>query len=160
MADEKHEESHGDSKQKAPNKGNMKLLIIIGIVVVALIGGFIIYTQLKTKGKSEETAQENKNTKTALVALDPFVVNLAEQGRFLKATMQLELSDASNQHLAANKIPHLRDAIITLVSSKSAESLSSPEGKILLKDELLLRSNQAVGKDIFRNLYFTEFVMQ
>lgn len=162
MADEKHEESSSGLKQNTHNKGNLKLLIIIGIVVAVLVGGFIVYTQfqLKTKGKSEETAKEDKNTKTALVALDPFVVNLAEQGRFLKATMQLELSDASNQQSVANKIPHLRDAIITLVSSKSAESLSSPEGKILLKDELLLRANQAVGKDIFKNLYFTEFVMQ
>jgi len=53
-----------------------------------------------------------------------------------------------------------RDAIITLVSSKSAEAVSSPEGKLQLKDELLLRANQSVGKDVFKNLYFTEFVMQ
>jgi len=74
--------------------------------------------------------------------------------------MQFELTDLVNQQVVTEKTPQLRDAIITLVSSKSAESVASPEGKLQLKDELLLRANQSVGKDIFKNLYFTEFVMQ
>jgi flagellar FliL protein len=88
------------------------------------------------------------------------VLNLSERGRFLKVTMQFELTSAANQALVAEKTPQLRDAIITLVSSKSVEAVSSPEGKFQLKDELLLRANQAMGKDVFKNLYFTEFVMQ
>jgi flagellar FliL protein len=41
-------------------------------------------------------------------------------------------------------------------------SISSPEGKFQLKDEILFRANQILGgeKDIIKNLYFTEFVMQ
>jgi len=74
--------------------------------------------------------------------------------------MQLEIIDAENGALVEDRIPQLRDAIITLLSSKSAESVSSPEGKLQLKDELLLRTNQAIGKNIVKNLYFTEFVMQ
>jgi len=48
------------------------------------------------------------------------------------------------------------------VSSKSLNSISSPEGKFQLKDEVLFRANQIMGmdKDIFKNLFFTEFVMQ
>jgi flagellar FliL protein len=115
------------------------------------------------KGKSHDDKKDEKDkkeVKTALVALDSFVLNLAEQGRFLKVTMQLELVDAANLPLVTEKTPQLRDAIITLMSSKSVEAVSSAEGKLQLKDELLLRANQAVGKDIFKNLYFTEFVMQ
>ncbi len=74
--------------------------------------------------------------------------------------MQFEIDDPSNQPLVNERIPKLRDSIITLLSSKSAESVSGPEGKFQLKDELLLRTNQAMGKDVFKNLYFTEFVMQ
>jgi flagellar basal body-associated protein FliL len=29
-----------------------------------------------------------------------------------------------------------------------------------LKDELLMRANAAAGKDIFKNVIFTDFVMQ
>jgi flagellar FliL protein len=109
-------------------------------------------------GQAGEKAAET--AKIALLPLDPFVMNLAEPGRFLKMSIQFELSDESYRQLVADKIPQLRDAIIILVSSKSFDSVSRPEGKFQLKDEILLRANQALGKDVFKNLYFTEFVMQ
>jgi flagellar FliL protein len=163
MVAEKEDASQEEEKKQPARKGNKNLLIIIGIVVLSLVGGVFAYMYFAGgKGKSEEARNEEKKAqvKTALIALDPFVVNLAEQGRFLKVTMQFELGDALNQPLVGEKTPQLRDAIITLVSSKSADAVSSPEGKFQMKDELLLRANQAIGKEIFKNLYFTEFVMQ
>lgn len=163
MADEKGAAENPETAQeKAPRKVNKMLFIIAGAVVLALAAGFVTYTQFIAKGKSGEghKKEDAKDVKAMLVPLDPFVLNLAEQGRFLKVTMQLELAEASQQQGISDRIPQLRDAIITLVSSKSSESVSTPEGKFQLKDELLLRANQAIGKDVFKNLYFTEFVMQ
>ncbi len=126
------------------------------------MAGFIVCAQFIAKGKSGEGRKkdENKDVKATLVSLEPFVLNLAEQGRFLKVSMEFELTDASFSQLFTEKTPQIRDAIITLVSSKSVESVSSPEGKFQLKDEVLLRANQALGKDALKNLYYTEFVMQ
>ncbi|HET6514318.1 MAG TPA: flagellar basal body-associated FliL family protein [Thermodesulfovibrionales bacterium] len=161
MADEKGEVNPEETKEKAPAKSKKMLFLIAGAVVLVLAAGFITYTQVIAKTKSGDGHKaEEKDAKTALVSLDPFVLNLAEQGRFLKVSMQFELSNVSYQPMVADKVPQMRDAIITLVSSKSSEAVSSPEGKFQLKDELLLRANQAVGKDVFKNLYFTEFVMQ
>jgi len=163
MAEEKEDANQEEEKKKPAKGGNKNLIIIIAIAALALGGGIFAYMHFAGgKAKSEEAKSDDKKsqTKTALIALDPFVVNLAEQGRFLKVTMQLEIGDALNQPLIAEKTPQLRDAIITLVSSKSADAVSSPEGKFQMKDELLLRANQAMGKEIFKNLYFTEFVMQ
>jgi flagellar FliL protein len=161
MAEEKEEGQAEEEKTAKPKKSGKGLFIIIGIVVIALIGGVGAFMLFKGKGShSVEKKEEKKEVKTALVPLDSFVLNLSEQGRFLKVTMQFELADALDQPLVTEKIPQLRDAIITLVSSKSAEAVASPEGKLQLKDELLLRANQSVGKDVFKNLYFTEFVMQ
>lgn len=166
MAEENNEDaqaSEGEAKEKPLKKSNKGLFLVIGIIVLALAGAGGAYVLLfSNKGESHPEAkkEEKKDTKTALVALDSFVVNLAEQGRFLKVTMQFEIGDAANLQMVTDKTPQIRDAIITLVSSKSAESVSSPEGKFQLKDEILLRANQAVGKDTFKNLYFTEFVMQ
>jgi len=166
MAEEKNDAQPEDEKETKPKKStsNKNLFLIIGIIVVALAGGVVAYTML-TGGKSDsheskKNDKDKKEVKTALIALDSFVLNLAEQGRFLKVTMQLELVDATNQPLVTEKMPQLRDSIITLMSSKSVESVSSLEGKLQLKDELLLRANQTMGKDLFKNLYFTEFVMQ
>ncbi|MFA5073226.1 MAG: flagellar basal body-associated FliL family protein [Nitrospirota bacterium] len=163
MAGEKEEVNQEEEAEQKPAKGNKKnLIIIIAILVLAIAGGIGAYLFVSGGKKGEDVkAEEKKGTgKTALIPLDSFVVNLAEQGRFLKVTMQFEIGDTSNQQLVVDKTPQLRDAIITLVSSKSPEAVSSPEGKFQLKDELLLRVNQALGKEVFRNLYFTEFVMQ
>jgi flagellar FliL protein len=169
MAEEKDEApSSEEEKPTRVKKSNKSLFLIIGIIVLALAGGVIAYMLLAggkadTKGEAKTEAkkhEEKKDAKSTLMPLDAFVLNLAEQGRFLKVTMQFELVDAPSELLVKEKTPQLRDAIITLMSSKSAESVSSPEGKLQLKDELLLRANQAVGKDVIKNLFFTEFVMQ
>jgi len=165
MAEEKPEadaKEGGEKEKVVPRPGNKTLFLIIGIIVIALVGGAAVYfLMFSGKGNKEEHAPEaKKEVKSTLLAIDPFVMNLAEQGRFLKVSMQFEIADAANQPMVVEHLPQLRDAIITLVSSKSADSLASPEGKFQLKDELLLRANQAIGKDVFKNLYFTEFVMQ
>jgi len=164
MAEAKEEAHAGEEKEEKHKSGSKSLILIIVILVLALAGGITTYLLLFSgshKPAAEEVKKEApKEVKPSLVALDSFVLNLAERGRFLKVTMQFELADAANLPLVGEKTPQLRDAIITLVSSKSVESVSSPEGKFQLKDELLLRANQAMGKDIFKNLYFTEFVMQ
>ncbi|MCX8031224.1 MAG: flagellar basal body-associated FliL family protein [Thermodesulfovibrionales bacterium] len=153
------------AKEKGKKGLGKKKLIIIAAVLAFLIGGggFVGYTMFlggKDKGSEAQQKTDKSKTKPVMMPLDPFILNLAEHGRFLKLTIQFELADATSQPLVTERVPQLRDAIITLVSSKSADSLASPEGKFLLKDEILLRANQAIGKDVFKNLYFTEFVMQ
>ncbi len=144
--------------------GKKKLMIIIaGAIIICLGSAYFAYTMINSKqGKGDQSTsgKASETAKVELLALDPFVMNLAEQGRFLKMSVQFELADKSYQPLVTDKIPQLRDAIIILVSSKSFESITQPEGKFQLKDEILLRANQAIGKDVFKNLYFTEFVMQ
>lgn len=163
MAEEQEDAHTGEEHEGKHKSGNKSLILIIVVLVVALVGGVAAYLFLFSeshKPAAEAKKEEQKESKSSLIALDAFVLNLSERGRFLKVTMQFELTDAANLALVNDKTPQLRDAIITLVSSKSVESVSSPEGKFQLKDELLLRANQAMGKDVFKNLYFTEFVMQ
>ncbi len=164
MADEKDEVQE---ETVTPQKGKNKMLIIIiaAVTIVLGIGGAVAYTLMS--GSEEEVEEETKKVEkqqeeSVIFALDPFVLNLADHGRYLKVSIQFEISDESMQDFVKNKTPQLRDTIITLVSSKSLNSISSPEGKFQLKDEVLFRANQILGmeKDIFKNLFFTEFVMQ
>lgn len=157
MAEKIAEGVHEEASEQ-PKKGRKKLLILIIVALLVLGGGFFGYSTFSKGNKKETKKTEPENT--ALIAIDPFVVNLSDYGKYLKMTMQLELSDKSYEELVKQKIPGIRDAVITLLSGKSSDSISGPEGKLQLKDEILLRANQAVGKDVFKNLYFTEFVMQ
>ncbi len=154
--------------EEAPKKSSKSklFLIIIAFFVLALgAGGFFAFKKFGVSHKEEKTEAKKEEKKlnvekTYLFALDPFVVNLAEHGRFLKMAIQLEFDDQKQEEIIKQKTPILRDAIITLVSSKSADSISGAEGKLQFKDEVLLRLNQIMGKDFFKNVYFTEFVMQ
>jgi len=171
MADEKEAlEMEGSEDEGGSGKGGGKkkpnLLIIIGIAAVVVLGGggYFGYTTFMSKGKetSEKAAAETvkKETKVVLFSMDPFVVNLSEPGRYLKVTMQFELSGEADDKSVAEKMPILRDVIITLIGNQAYEYAASAEGKIQLKEDILLRSNRVFGKEVFRNLYFTEFVMQ
>lgn len=164
MADEVNIEASEQPPKESPKKGTgKKKLIIIAVIALLLIGGgvfgYMMFFSPKDKG-AEAKKEEKGKGKTVMMPLEPFILNLAEHGRFLKLTIHFELNDSTAQAIVTERVPQLRDAIITLVSSKSADALSSPEGKFLLKDEILLRANQAIGRDVFKNLYFTEFVMQ
>lgn len=166
------EEEKGDiliegtsGEPKAPSKGLGKKLIIIlsGLIIILGVGGYLGYTMFfQDKGKGEKQGQKEKKgkEKMILIPLDPFILNLADPGRHLKVAIQLELVDEKEEPKVKERIPKLRDIIIMLLSSKTLEMVSSPEGKFQLKDEILLRINQAMEKEMFRNVYFTDFVMQ
>ncbi len=162
MADETQETQEAQAEQPKKSKGGLKLLIIIiGASLLFGAGGFVSYMLVSGKGEVAEHKEEKKQEEmSVLVPLEPFVVNLSAPGRYLKVTMQFELVDSSYESMVTQRMPILRDAVITLLSSKSTESVSGPEGKFQLKDEILFRANQAMGKEVFKNLYFTEFVMQ
>lgn len=167
MAEEKNDTQQTEGK---PRKSK-KLLLIIIIVALLLagagIGGFIFLKKGNAHKEKDEIAQKEEvvelpkeKEKAVLIQLDPFILNLSEPGRFVKLTVHLEVKNEKIQQYVNDRMPKIRDSIITLVSSKSADILATPEGKFQLKDELLLRVNQAVEKDLIKNIYFTEFVIQ
>jgi flagellar FliL protein len=107
------------------------------------------------------------------------VVNLADPGgfRYLKTEIVLEVIvegvDPTNLRgeslLAARDElgidmeplePQLHDVITLLLSSKTVEDVSTPEGKSALKAELLDALGEVIGEERLLDLYFTQFVIQ
>jgi flagellar FliL protein len=158
----------GENAGAAPGgkKKSRLLLVVAPIALIALsAGGYFGYTFLSHgKGKAGQAARTESKAKAdgkvVLFSVDPFVVNLSEPGRYLKVTMQFELSGGVDEKSVTEKVPILRDVIISLIGNQTYEYAASNEGKIQLKDEILLRTNKIFGKEVFRNLYFTDFVMQ
>jgi flagellar FliL protein len=162
MADKEPDESQEPAEDTGAKKGKKKMIMIIIIAVVALAlaaGGFFLVPKLLGgKDKKEDTKAEEG----AMFTLDPFVVNLNDVGgpKFLKVSLQLELAAPALMEKAKQKTPQVRDAVITLLTSKSSESLYPPEGKLQLKDEINARMNQILGANSVKNVYLTDFVMQ
>jgi flagellar FliL protein len=107
------------------------------------------------------------------------VVNLADPGgfRYLKTEIVLEVlvadvdpTELRGDELAAARLdldseleplaPELQDVITLLLSSKSVDDVSTPEGKAALKAELLDALGAVVGEGRLLDVYFTQFVIQ
>lgn len=168
MAKEKakkaEEEQPTKQAEKPKKKSKLLLLIIIGVVVL-MLGAGGAYFFLASKGTEEAKSLAKKDSRDVQgvnFSLEPFVVNLMDQGgtKYLKISIQLELSDAKLTEQAKNKTPQLRDAIITLLTNKTSDELITPEGKLLLKDEIKQRVSQILGEGSVLNVYLTDFVMQ
>ncbi len=116
-----------------------------------------------TEQASEGGASEEKGSAAApeIVKFDPFVVNLADPmgRRYLKVTMEVEVAPGSTEALNA-ALPRAKDTLLLLLSSKFYSELSSMDQKIELKNEIMERLNQIIGKGKVKNIYFTEFVIQ
>lgn len=96
----------------------------------------------------------------SMVTVPTFVVNLSDPSgrRYLKLNMELEVKGAPEPVQAA--MPKIRDALIMLLSSKSADELAGVEGKITLRKDVADRINQVLGKPAILRVYFTDFVIQ
>ncbi len=95
-------------------------------------------------------------------ALDTFIVNLADKGgqRYLRVTMDLELGNLELETEIANRLPQVRDSILMILPSKQFSDISSVEGKIALRDEIMESLNGFLTQGKITNIYFKEFVVQ
>jgi flagellar FliL protein len=56
--------------------------------------------------------------------------------------------------------PRVRDSILDLLSSKTLADLADAPGKQRLREEIILRVNNAISRGRITKVYFTEFVIQ
>lgn len=91
-------------------------------------------------------------------------VNLADPTgiTYLSITLALEF-DPKNAELYSEieaKMPRILDMIITVLSSKAYEEISTSQGKVNLRNEFLRRINSMMAKGKLYNVYITGFTVQ
>ncbi|TMB49735.1 MAG: flagellar basal body-associated FliL family protein [Deltaproteobacteria bacterium] len=78
----------------------------------------------------------------------------------MKATLQVEFFGARVPDEFNARVPQMRDLMLTLLTSKLFAEIRTPEGKAVLRAEIINRMNRAVNKDLVKAVYFTEFIVQ
>lgn len=140
-------------------KGKLKKIIILVVLLFVLLGGgAFAYFALFDDPAPEKT----KHVEKAMMPLEPFLVNLADKDsrRYLKVKIDLEVDNEKTVKELEKSMPRIRDQLIFLLSSKSYQEISTPEGKHQLKKEIMARlAALPTGKKI-SGAYFTEFVAQ
>ena len=169
MADEI--ENQVDEESQSSRKLPIKLILIVLSVVLLGGGGFVGWTMIQDESaktdsdgisveKASESAEELEVGR--MFQLQPFVVNLSDPGgkRYLKSIIELEFTEDLVQKELEARLPQLRDVILLHLSSKTIEDVQSVDGKIELKNSLVMRINQVLKTGKIMNLYFTQFVIQ
>jgi flagellar FliL protein len=101
----------------------------------------------------------------AIVAFDPFVVNLADvaRSRFLRVTMQLVVeSEAHKALIEGDEVSRarVRSSILELLAKQTAERVLAPEGKAELKAQIAAVVSGTVPTLKVVDVLFTEFIVQ
>lgn len=183
---EKEKEDEKKEGEEAPKKksGALKWIIISAALVLVLGGGgAFAYVKFFSHPKGDEggaaqaagekpakkpekeaklTPEEAKKLAGEIFPLEPFIINLADdQGsRYLKIAMHVELSTPSAKQEAEVRVPQIRDSLLTLLSSKTYEQISSAQGKSQLRSEIIARIDQLLSHGRAKSVYFTDFVIQ
>jgi len=159
----------------APPRKKRKVLkwILIPLFLLLLLGGggaatwWFFFRPAPTEGEGGQPAAkaEHKLTGDGVLALDQFLVNLADKDttRFVRVKLALVVATKQEaKELGENEVvkARLRSAIIELLTQQLAEKLTTPEGKSELKKQIAERCAPALGEVKVLDVLFTDFVVQ
>jgi flagellar FliL protein len=141
----------GDQRadSEAPAKGGKKKRLIIGVVMLALLGGGGYVFLGKSSGAPKAPVEGE------VVKMDAIQLNLAD-GHFLKLGLALQATADAHEAPEGSKA---LDLAIRLFSQRPMEELSSSKQREKLKEELKEQVIHAYHEDVM-DVYITEFVMQ
>lgn len=160
----KKEEAVAD---ETPKKKKGKLFLVLGILLVlGGAGGGAAWYFTQSDAKSAEHKEE-KPKPPVFVTLETFTVNLLADGggeHYLQVGIDLKVTDPAVVDLVKLHMPEIRNGVLLLLSSKSAEQIASLEGKQKLGAEIQEQVNKplnakASGKGV-TGVFFTSFVIQ
>lgn len=157
--------------------GKKKLIFIILGVLLLLGGGAGAYFFLmggdpaSEEGELETLAESTEDTLEAATNGIPvyyqvpeFLVDLNSSDRgkssFLKMKVSIELQSQADVEILESYMPRVRDNFITYLRELRASDLSGSAGMFRLREELMLRINQAIAPAKVNNILFNEIVVQ
>jgi flagellar FliL protein len=113
------------------------------------------------EAKAEGAAKSTLPGDAVITSIGSFTVNLRGSGggRVLRIEVAVESTGAHAKALET-RAPQIRDSIITAVSDYTWPELEGADGKVRLRDELLIRVNGITEPARVQRLYFTQFVVQ
>jgi flagellar FliL protein len=151
------------------NKVMFLVIAVMLVVTIGLAAGFFMMwsklSEINTQAAQTANIDSNQSQMSQLgplFSLDTFIVNLAdeERNRYLRITMDLELSAPADSEKLDERLPQIRDRILMILPSKRFDDIASVEGKTVLRDEIIGKLNSLFPRTVITNIFFTEFVVQ
>jgi len=165
---------------------NKMMLIIVAVAAIALafaVSNFVLKPMLsknktaqvvkqpeakpvekETKSHGEEGPKEGEaqTSNANIFKIEGIVVNPAATGgsRYLSTTIALELEDPASMDAFRSQEIKIRDALISILSSKTVAELSDAQSRELIRRQILKYINQICQPEKADAVYFVDFVLQ
>jgi flagellar FliL protein len=154
-------EATDETKEAVKTKSSLLKWIILAVIVLLLCGGGV-FGYLKFFARHGDEPAQQVVVQPVIQDMETFLVNLSDPSgkRYLKVTMKAKLSGPPVAAEFTQRIPELRDIILTLLSSKEFADIARPEDKAILKQELLAELNRVLKQGQVQDIYFTDFLVQ
>jgi flagellar FliL protein len=166
MAKSPKAEAEAAPEAAAPKAGGKKKLILIVAGALLLVAGAAGGTWFAMRGSHAPAAADGAPVKAAkkepkhvdkgappvFLPLESFVVNLHNTtpqagDQFLQTEMTLRLADESVVMEVKQSMPEVRNRVLMLLSSKTAQELLTPEGKAKLAEAVRVEITSVVDPE-------------
>jgi len=141
----------------------MKKKLLIGLLAVGLIAGVgVAYYDLFGPNPAEASDEGIPREPAAIVELEPFVTNLADERR---ARVEVALAVAPINRAGEVQgdpllVARLRDKILTMLAVRTYEELISPAGKENFRQKVRIAAQQLIADGEVQEALFVDFVIQ
>jgi flagellar FliL protein len=121
-----------------------------------------------TQGKPEQHKPKKKKrssheeVSSGIYAIKDIVINPASTGgtRFLSVSFAFELESEELKAEFETREAVIRDALITILSSKTVVQLTDPKQKEIVRYQIKKRVSDLMKTDELAGVYYTDFVLQ
>jgi flagellar protein FliL len=173
--DAKPEAAQADAP--AASKGfSFKKVLIFGVPIflVQVVIIYFIVTKFVFPSSASEPKAEEKKTEHAegekkeeeiarqVYVVSDLIVNPAGTNgtRFLLTTVGVEVDSSRTKEELEKKDIQVRDALITILTSKSLDELGRPEQRDVLRSQIAAKIGEMLVSGKPKNVYFGKFIIQ
>ncbi|SDH92068.1 flagellar basal body-associated protein FliL [Pseudomonas panipatensis] len=170
----KNDQTTSPPAEGGSGKSRMKLIILLAVAFLVAVGlsvggtWFFLSRNAKPAESAPAEADAHPGKKEALyeVLAPSFVVNFNQGGRqrYLQVSVALMGRDQAQLDALKEQMPLVRNQFVMLFSSQNFDSLVTPVGKEMLRQQatasIQALAKKATGQLAVEQVLFTNFVLQ
>jgi len=166
-------ETETDANSAKGKKGFPSIIIYVVIALVMAGAGYFIGGKLTSpsddetksvekKGKKKEHGKQTADIPSEVFLMEDIIVNPSGTGgtRFLSVSIGFEVASEMTLKLFEKREPAIKDALITILGSKTLEQLSDAREKEITRYQIKKRIEQLLKTEEVMAVYFTDFILQ
>lgn len=166
----------GASKSSGPGVNPKIIYLALAINLIAIIAvGFFVFksnkkhsadpsiSDIKKESDADAKAEADKATTDETNYIkESFTVNLADADtqHFALVDVTIEVPNAFVKAEVEKNRPKIRDFIVILLSSKSLDEVSNPDGREFLREEIRTKIDGFLTKGEIKTVLFEKFIIQ